>query len=89
MRDFNSMSRWCALAINRRNTLPYTVRTCRQKGSAIKWLVVCYLVWLGSMKGMVRRTCARITVRSVPLVVVRMAIEGTAKQNNFVIIILA
>ena len=30
-----------------------------EKGRAIKGLVVCYVVWLGSMKGMSVKTCAR------------------------------
>ena len=30
-----------------------------EKGRAINWLVVCYVVWLGSMKGMSVKTCAR------------------------------
>ncbi len=29
------------------------------KGCLIKWLVVCYIECLGSMKGMYFRTCAR------------------------------
>ena len=29
------------------------------KGRKIKGLVVCYIVWLGSMKGIGLRTCAR------------------------------
>ncbi len=31
------------------------------KGHANKGLVVCYVVWVGSMKGMGLRTCARCT----------------------------
>ncbi len=38
------------LPLNRRSSLPYTVGTFKQ-GYAIKVLVVCYVVWLGSMKG--------------------------------------
>ena len=41
------------------------------KDLVIRGLVVCYVVWLGSMKGMGLRTCARCT----DLIVVRMAIE--------------
>ncbi len=47
--NINSMSRGNALAPNRSNSLPYTGRTSRK----IKGLVVvCFVVWLGSMKGM-------------------------------------
>ncbi len=31
----------------------------QDKGCVIKWLVVCFIVWLGFFKGMGLRTCAR------------------------------
>ncbi len=58
MYDINSIGRGDALTPNRRNSLPCTDRTS-DKGCAIKELVVCYVVWLGSMKEMGLRTCAR------------------------------
>ncbi len=53
MNDINNMIRGKALAPIERNSLPCTFRQCR----AIKGLVVCYVVWLGSIKGMGLRTC--------------------------------
>ncbi len=40
-----------ALALNRRNLLPCTVRTS-SKGRANKGMVVCYVLWLGSVGSM-------------------------------------
>ncbi len=83
--------------LNRRNSLPYTVRTSRQSscnqrvgclqflgsrvslltlGCAINRLVVCFLVWLGSMKGMF------IGLAQLSIVVVRMAIKLSYRNNS-------
>ncbi len=52
------------------------------KSRAIKGLVVCYVVWLVSIKGMGLRTCARC-VQDWSLVVVRMAIELKYHNKSF------
>ncbi len=66
MRDINSMSRINALAPT------HAVRTIRQRSCNQKVrLVVCYVVWLGFMKGIGPRTSARCGCQGL----VRMAIE--------------
>ncbi len=52
---------WPLAPNNSCNSLPYIVRTSKDKGRAIKGLVVSYVVRLGSMKGNGLRTCARCT----------------------------
>ena len=46
------LSRGNAFGLNRRNLLTFTVLEYRDNGCAMKGLVVCSLVQLGSMKGM-------------------------------------
>ena len=50
MRNINRMSRENALALNWRNSL-HAQLGLPDIGRAIKGLVVCYVVWLRSMKG--------------------------------------
>ncbi len=58
MRDDNK-SMGNAFAPNRDATHYHAQIELPDKGRAINWLVVCYLVCLVSMKGMGLRTCAR------------------------------
>ena len=57
MRDINSMIRGNALSPNRRSTKTqyHSQLGLPDKGRAIKGLVVCYVEWLGFMKGIVLR----------------------------------
>ena len=57
MCNTNSTSRGDALAPDRHNSIQCTILP--DKSCAIKGLVVCYVVWLGSMKGMGLGTNAR------------------------------
>ena len=73
MRDINCMSRGNDLDQNRRNSLPCAQLGLPDRGRAIKGLVVCYVVWLGSMTyGIGLWTSEMCVVLS--LVVVRMAV---------------
>ena len=59
MRDIDSMSRGECLGPKQNLTHNHAQLGLPDNGRAINRLLFCYIVWLGSLKGMSLKTCAR------------------------------